>query len=119
MTRNCSLLIDLSAFSGVARSTWITLPKDERPLPSRRPTPTSRSQPSCGVAADRAAVMRLEALIARHVREFGWLPRLHLEPDATPYEISYAARRWFERPNRSPAQLRIRDLVGAPVGRVR
>jgi hypothetical protein len=80
---------------------------------------TQPRQPSCGVAADRAAVMRLEALIARHVREFGWLPRLHLEPDATPYEISYAARRWFERPNRSPAQLRIRDLVGAPVGRVR
>jgi hypothetical protein len=71
-------------------------------------------RPGC----DLAAVIRLEALIARHVGEFGWLGRLHLEPDATPYEISYAARRWFERPNRPPAQLRIRDLVGAPVARV-
>jgi hypothetical protein len=76
-------------------------------------------QPSCGLAGDRAAVMRLEALIARHVREFGWLGRLHLDPDATPYEIAYAARRWFERPNRPAAQLRIRDLVGVPVGRTR
>jgi hypothetical protein len=74
-------------------------------------------QPGCGLAGDLAAVIRLEALIARHVREFGWLGRLHLEPDATPYEISYAARRWFERPNRPPVQLRIRDLVGAPVER--
>jgi hypothetical protein len=71
-----------------------------------------------GPAAELVAVLRLEALIARHVRAFGWLPRLHLEPDATPYEIAYAARRWFERPGRPAVQLRIRDLVGTPVGRV-
>jgi len=79
---------------------------------------TRPRQPSCGLAADLAAVNRLEALIARHVKEFGWLPRLHLEPDATPYEISYAARRWFEQPGRPVAQLRIRDVVGVPVGRI-
>jgi hypothetical protein len=66
---------------------------------------------------DCAAVIRQEAVIARHAREFGWLARLHLEADATAYEISYAARRWFERPGCSAAQLRIRDLVGAPVAR--
>jgi len=66
---------------------------------------------------DGAAVIRQEAVVARHARDFGWLARLHLEADATAYEISYAARRWFERPGRPAAQLRIRDLVGAPVAR--
>jgi hypothetical protein len=67
---------------------------------------------------DHAAVVRQENVIARHAREFGWLARLHLEADATAYEISYAARRWFERPERAAAELRIRDLVGVPLARL-
>ncbi|MBI3514574.1 MAG: hypothetical protein HY060_10995 [Proteobacteria bacterium] len=68
--------------------------------------------------ADPGSVRRQEAVIARHARDFGWLARLHLETDATAYEISYAARRWFERPSRPAAQLRIRDLVGMPLTRL-
>jgi hypothetical protein len=71
--------------------------------------------PNC----DAAEVIRQERIIARHARAFGWLACLHLEPDATSYEISYALRRHFERPDRPAAQLRIRDLVGAPVTRER
>jgi hypothetical protein len=67
---------------------------------------------------DHGAVTRQEAVIARHARDFGWLARLHLEADATAYEVSYAARRWFERPGRPPAELRVRDLVGVPVARL-
>jgi len=76
-------------------------------------------QPGCGAAGIHAAVTRQETLIARHARDFGWLARLHLEPDATAYEISYALRHHFERPARPAAQLRIRDLVGVPLARVR
>ena len=47
LTRNCRRLRFWPS-SGVAMSMWMTLPSDERSLPSRRPTPTSRSHPSCG-----------------------------------------------------------------------
>ena len=76
-------------------------------------------QPSCGAAGIHAAVAHQETLIARHARDFGWLARLHLDPDATAYEIGYALRRHFERPARPLAQLRIRDLVGVRLARGR
>jgi hypothetical protein len=76
-------------------------------------------QPSCGGAGSHAAVTRQETLIARHAHDFGWLARLHLDADATAYEISYALRRHFERPTRPVVQLRIRDLVGVRLARGR
>lgn len=73
--------------------------------------------PSCAGPSSRAAVIRQEALIERHARDFGMLPLLQLEADATAYEISYAVRRYFERPGRSRSELRIRDLVGMRLAR--
>lgn len=73
--------------------------------------------PSCADTSNLAAVIRQEALIARHARDFGMLPMLQLEPDATEYEISYAVRRYFERPGRPRSALRIRDLIGVRLAR--
>ncbi len=74
--------------------------------------------PGGGAAGNHAALLRQEALVARHVRDFGLMAMLHLEADATAYEIAYAARRYVERPGARGSELRIRDLVGAVIGRI-
>ena len=54
-TSSCTLSMSSPPSSGNARSTWITLPNDERLEPSRRPTPTSFSNPVALQARDVGA----------------------------------------------------------------